>query len=263
MTATTSRGGAHQGDQRGQPSDRSPTRGQALSSSTVRGPLSTSAGRRSVSREATAASSVPLPVSDLRSGPSARTRGLDEAHVRTLAEVLDDTPPILVRAGTLEVVDGSHRVAAAQRLGRTTIQSVLCELDERDAFAEHVQANTRHGLALSRKERRRAALELLRGDPQRSDRSIASICGLSPTTVGSVRREALERGDLDAEPATRRGQDGKTYPSDPGTPSAEGSRRRQGAGPLARVIAWLRHLLERLTSPNSGTTNNRPARTSR
>ena len=163
-----------------------------------------------------------------------------------LADVLDDTPPIAVRAETLEVTDGSHRLAAARYLGRTTIRATLEELDETEAYEAHVRANDHHGLALTLAERRAAALTLLRWDPQRSDRDIARTCALSPTTVGVVRREARERGELTTAPDIRRGRDGKSYPA-PASPapqtSAAAGRR---AGPFARALAWLRRLWARL-----------------
>lgn len=195
-----------------------------------------------------AARSVALAVDALRPGPCARAVAIDDAHVCSLAEVLDATPPILVRAATLEVVDGAHRVAAARALGRATIRATLEEFDEDAAYEAHVRANARHGLALTLTERRGAALELLRRDPQRSDRDLARTCALSPTTVGAVRREAVQRGELPTQPATRRGRDGKTYPAPdldaPPAPAAAGRRW----GPLTRALAWLRRLWTRVTA---------------
>ena len=57
-----------------------------------------------------------LAVDALRPGPSARSVAIDDEHMLGLADVLDDTPPIAVRAETLEVIDGSHRLAAARYL---------------------------------------------------------------------------------------------------------------------------------------------------
>ncbi len=68
--------------------------------------------------------------------------------------------------------------------------------------------------------RQQAAEEVLNRFPQWSDRRIAKLCGLSPTTIRKVRRRSAAalagaRGArlTSDEPAKRIGADGKSYPA--------------------------------------------------
>ena len=194
--------------------------------------------------EASATSIVWLEVATLTDGPTARTQPVCSDHVAALAEVFDELPPVTVRAATREVIDGAHRVAAARRRGRETVACVLVDVDELGAFAAHVRANAQHGLPLSRAEKRAAALSLLQADSTRSDRDVARICGLSPTTVATVRRSGVQVGHLDGDQTVRRGHDGKRYPAGSGRErDRHGVDSREAGGPAdGRAIAWLTHL---------------------
>jgi ParB-like chromosome segregation protein Spo0J len=62
----------------------------------------------------------------LSESPADPRRHLDQDRVRRYAEVLDHLPPVTVFAledQTLLLVDGYHRLAAAQQLGRTTVRA--------------------------------------------------------------------------------------------------------------------------------------------
>jgi len=62
----------------------------------------------------------------LRESPADPRRHLDQDRVRRYAEVLDHLPPVTVFAledQTLLLVDGYHRVAAAQQAGRMTVRA--------------------------------------------------------------------------------------------------------------------------------------------
>jgi hypothetical protein len=62
----------------------------------------------------------------LRESPADPRRHLDQDRVRRYAEVLDQLPPVTVFAledQTLLLVDGYHRVAAAQQTGRMTVRA--------------------------------------------------------------------------------------------------------------------------------------------
>jgi len=128
-----------------------------------------------------------VPIDELRVGPSLRAEGVDAGHVATLAELAGAWPPILVRRDDRSVVDGQHRVAAARRLG--------------------------HGLPLGVAERRAAAGRILRSHAERSDRSIASVCGVSPKTVARLRGVLIST--VCDHPARRVGRDGRVRPIDP------------------------------------------------
>jgi ParB-like chromosome segregation protein Spo0J len=62
----------------------------------------------------------------LRESPADARRHLDQDRVRRFAELLDQLPPVTVFAledQSLLLVDGYHRLAAAQQAGRTTVRA--------------------------------------------------------------------------------------------------------------------------------------------
>ncbi|MGG2463442.1 ParB/RepB/Spo0J family partition protein [Streptomyces sp. RGM 3693] len=158
-----------------------------------------------------------VPINSLNIEHSPRRAGLDIGHVRLLAESATASPPIVVQRDTLHVIDGVHRVKAAQRLGRDTIEARFFEGTDEDAFVLAVELNSSHGLPLSLGDRTAAAHRILATHAAWSDRRIARVTGLSPTTVGSLRkRVTVQNGHLD----TRTGSDGRVRPLD----SASGRR---------------------------------------
>jgi ParB-like chromosome segregation protein Spo0J len=160
---------------------------------------------------------VMVPVAQLRPSDSPRFGGLDPEHARTLADVEGELPPILVRRSTMRVIDGMHRLTAAELRGQETIAVRFFEGDEEAAFLLAVHTNIAHGLPLKVAERRRAAERIVRAHPQMSDRAIAEIAGLAAKTVAAVRRGATDDlPQLDA----RVGLDGRTRPLS----TAEGRR---------------------------------------
>jgi ParB-like chromosome segregation protein Spo0J len=160
---------------------------------------------------------VDLAVAALASSPSLREGGLDASHVATLAELGPSWPPIVVRRADHTVIDGHHRIAAAARLGVRVLPAVLFDGSADDAYVEFVRCNVGHGLPLSLDERRAAVRRILRTHSDRSDRSIAELCGVSPKTVARVRDERAARGESDPQPAPgagRVGRDGRVRPVD-------------------------------------------------
>ena len=62
----------------------------------------------------------------LRESPADAPRHLDQDRVRRFAELLDQLPPVTVFAledQSLLLVDGYHRLAAAQQAGRTSVRA--------------------------------------------------------------------------------------------------------------------------------------------
>ena len=183
-------------------------------------------------------------LAELSVGYSARLVRVDDDHVALLMEALERLPPIIVDEATMTVIDGVHRVEAFRRAGRPEIRAVPYLGDEIGALAIAIQANVRHGKPLSRVERQAAAVVLLRRCPDRSDRWLGEICGLSHSTVARLRQAAAS--------GRPRGQDGPGRPApscrpDPGPgrggrspfqregrqypPSRRGRRRRRLHGP--------------------------------
>jgi hypothetical protein len=141
-----------------------------------------------------------------------RVKGEDIKHVRTLAEVEDDLPPIVVHRATMRVIDGMHRVRAAILSGAAYIEALLFEGAEDEAFLLAVRLNAAHGLPLSRADRVAAAVRIIHSSPQWSDRAIARAAGLSDKTVASIRRRAS--AEIPHLP-DRIGRDGRIRPVSP------------------------------------------------
>ncbi|MDR6594568.1 ParB/RepB/Spo0J family partition protein [Saccharothrix longispora] len=146
-----------------------------------------------------------LPIDVIRDADSPRLAGEVPEHVKLLAGLDVELPPIVVHHTTMRVVDGMHRLAAAKLRGRKTIEVTFFRGDEDEAFVEAVRSNVSHGLPLSLADRRAAATRILRLHAQWSDRMIAGMVGLSPKTVGAIRRSSEELPHLTA----RIGRDGR------------------------------------------------------
>jgi ParB-like chromosome segregation protein Spo0J len=108
-------------------------------------------------------------------------------HVEQLVASSGSWPPIVVMRKGGSVVDGAHRVAAARRLGLARLEAVLFDGTAEDAFIEFLRRNVVHGLLLTLRERKCAAIRVLRVHTTWSDRRVAAVCGVSPKTVGRLR----------------------------------------------------------------------------
>lgn len=151
-----------------------------------------------------------LSIDTLLPAHSPRLDGDDPDHVRVLAGLQTQLPPILVHRATMRIIDGAHRVAAARLRGDTEIRSRFFDGDEQEAFALAVHANITHGLPLTHADRVAAATTIITTHPAWSDRAVAATAGLSAATVANIRRTT---GDH-ATPI-RTGRDGRTRPVDP------------------------------------------------
>jgi ParB-like chromosome segregation protein Spo0J len=161
---------------------------------------------------------VRIPVSSLRPSDSPRLDGEDSKHIQMLAESEAELPPITVQRTTMRIIDGMHRLKAAVLRGEHSIEACLVDVSPEDAFVLAVEANIAHGLPLSLADRKAAAVRILRAHPQRSDRAIAASTGLSPKTVGVIRRCVTEGSH---QSQTRVGRDGRARPLS----SVDGRRR--------------------------------------
>jgi hypothetical protein len=166
---------------------------------------------------------------------SPRSSGEDEEHIRRLAENTSKLPPILVQRGSRRVIDGMHRLRAAILNGSRTIEVEFFDGNDEEAFIRAVEHNVTHGLPLGLADRKSAAARILAWRPALSDRSVASITGLSPKTVGAVRARTTEEFPHLNE---RQGRDGRLRPVD----NSEGRLRaaeviRKNPGASLREIA--------------------------
>ncbi|MEU6586735.1 ParB N-terminal domain-containing protein [Nocardia sp. NPDC046763] len=167
-------------------------------------------------------------------GDHPRIGGVDAEHVKMLAESQARLPPILVHRPTMRVIDGVHRLRAAELRGDPRIEVVFFDGNESDAFVLAVRANIYHGLPLSSADRTAAALRLLQTHSQWSDRALSTVTGLAAKTIAALRTDS--DGSV-PQVAARLGRDGKVRPVD----SAAG-RTRASRLLAARPDASLREI---------------------
>lgn len=146
-----------------------------------------------------------------------RVEGVDPEHVRTLEPVAEHWPPLKVikQNGRYLLVDGFHRLAAAQNLKLSAIPVVVLDVPAReDLHALAFALNAAHGRPLTLSDRRAFAARLLREHPDWSDREIGRKCGLVQPTIAKVRQD-LERQAQIQPVETRIGRDGRAYAATP------------------------------------------------
>lgn len=112
-------------------------------------------------------------------------------------------PPIgVVFDGTdYWVWDGFHRVEAHRLAGRETIQAEVRQGTRRDAVLLAAGANAGHGWRRTNEDKRRAVEHLLR-DPEWvswSNEEIARKCYVSSATVGNIRKELEDKGEIESK----------------------------------------------------------------
>lgn len=150
-----------------------------------------------------------LPIDSLLPADSPRLQGEDIEHIQLFVQLTDKLPPILVHRKTMRVIDGMHRLKAAILRGERTIEAILYDGDDAEAFIMAVKANVQHGLPLSLSDRKAAAARIVCSSPHLSDRAIAEIAGLSAKTVGAIRWDTAA-GQADVQ--QRLGRDGRVRP---------------------------------------------------
>jgi hypothetical protein len=131
-----------------------------------------------------------IPIGSLRQGETVREHSQDHEYVTRLAQSPGKLPPIIVHRTTMRVIDGLHRLKAAELRGERSIDVIFFDGDEEDAFVAAISSNAHHGMPLSFAERTAAAARILRSHPQWPDRAIATATGLPPNTVDAVRHRS-------------------------------------------------------------------------
>lgn len=203
--------------------------------------------------------SVPMRIASLQPSDSPRVAGEDTEHVRALVEAAPDLPPIVVHRPTRRVVDGMHRLRAAQLRGDTHIAAQLVDGDDNDVFVLAVRLNAQHGLPLTRIDRVRAAERIIGMRVEWSDRMIASVTGLSHKTIGAIRRRST--GEI-LQSNSRIGRDGRVRPRDVMDRRSHatdlmtrnpGSSLRQIAREAGISISTAKDVRDRLLAENSST----------
>ncbi|MCQ8194971.1 ParB N-terminal domain-containing protein [Streptomyces sp. RCU064] len=152
---------------------------------------------------------VEVDIASISTAESPRSSGEDPEHIQALAETEVTLPPIIVHRSTMRVVDGAHRLRAAELRGDEKIKVTFFDGSKADAFVLAVGSNITHGLPLSMADRKSAAARIIVSHPQWSDRMIASVSGISAGTVAEIRRRSSAE---DAASGSRIGQDGRVRP---------------------------------------------------
>lgn len=165
---------------------------------------------------------VQVRIDSLRGSDSPRLAGEDPGHLRALADLDGPLPPIVVHRQSMRVIDGMHRLRAAQLRGEKHVQARFFDGDEAACFVLAVEANVLHGLPLSLADRKVAAARILTSYPEWSDRRIATVAGLSARTVAAI-REHRTSGARRLE-AVRIGRDGRARPLDAARRRARASK---------------------------------------
>jgi len=107
--------------------------------------------------------------------------------------------PIVLHEG--KILDGVHRYNACCDLAITPETKIYPGNDPL-GFVISMNIHRRH---LSHEKKREIIAQLLKANPQLSDRAIATQAKVSPTTVAEVRKTTVQSGQLE----TRTGLDGK------------------------------------------------------
>lgn len=112
-----------------------------------------------------------------------RQRGVDDEVVGLYAAIFRDVvwPPILVHRGSNRLLDGWHRVEAAKRASIYTLPVQWVDAQDEELFALAIKANLGHGVRLSREDRYKAIVRLMREGwtPER----IADVIGVGLKTI--------------------------------------------------------------------------------
>lgn len=141
---------------------------------------------------------------------------LNKTTIGQYAECIEQLPPVIVyqteRKGKERylLADGYHRLAAHRQRGVDQIQAEIRQGTDADARLHSLVANCKHGLPLSRIEKRRAIERMLKAVPERADTWIASDLGVDQKTVTGT-RERLESSTEIPYSNSLLGQDGRWY----------------------------------------------------
>ena len=123
----------------------------------------------------------------------------DDDLIAQYADIFDVLPPIEINQHN-EVIDGWHRVRAAERAERTEIPYVIVETDgDEDLRDRMYAANLRHGVQYSREQKRAYGVKL--HGRKLSTKEIARLSGVGVSTVYRWTRELRddEKQERDSE----------------------------------------------------------------
>ncbi|WP_051865894.1 transposase [Streptomyces griseus] len=127
-----------------------------------------------------------VPIRCLRLEESARGKGEDDEYVEMLAQLSGRLPPIIVHRNTMRIIEGMHRLRAAEIRGEQSIDVVFFDGDEEDVFITSDRPVVAQGAPLPRADGNSKENRFVIPHPQRSDRAIAAATRPEPGTVGAM-----------------------------------------------------------------------------
>jgi DNA-binding Lrp family transcriptional regulator len=147
------------------------------------------------------AANMPRPMNDReleRLGGDIRRRGLQSKIVLTRAKQPDDTSKVFVLDGRsrLDAIEGYVGFELFDSNGEPK-EEYFRYVDVPDGnYRAYVATANLHRRHLDRGEQRELAKKILAAEPEKSDRQIGRIVGLSQPTVSNIRKQAEKSGDV-------------------------------------------------------------------
>jgi ParB-like chromosome segregation protein Spo0J len=205
-----------------------------------------------------------LQISEIRRDGGTQPRAqLDAGVISDYSEAMqrgEDFPPVHVMhdGENYWLYDGFHRVRAAEKLGRTTIDAEVEQGTKEDAQWASLAANKRHGLRRSQADKRRAIKRALKGwGEKKPDREIAEHIGVSRRTVIRHKRDLESSCDNYTRPPEREvTRNGTTYTQD--TTNIGGSRSTGDGAPATPTEPTHETTQSRSQSQPDTSTRSRP-----
>ncbi len=139
-----------------------------------------------------------IPLADIADGGAQMRVEMKPDVVREYADDMAagaTFPPVIVYHDGADywLGDGFHRVEAARKIERETIDAEVLDGDARQAILHGIGSNASHGLRRTQADKRRAVERLLRDEEwsKWSNRKIGEAARVDHKTVAKVRRELL------------------------------------------------------------------------
>lgn len=93
--------------------------------------------------------------------------------------------PVILQKGSLRLVDGAHRIEAAEQLGRNKIFAEERDIKDSDLRIEAYRYNQKHGVQYTKEERNKIIVNLYTKD-SKTQQEIADVFGLSQRHVSEI-----------------------------------------------------------------------------
>ena len=108
----------------------------------------------------------------------------DNNTVNQYRSSLDQLPPIVITKDMI-LIDGYHRLLAHRLEGRTEIEAEIMDIPREQVLIESVRRNSKHGLQLSLKEKKRLVRQLYRKGTMTRQEDLAQLFSVSQPTISN------------------------------------------------------------------------------